>query len=158
MVLIVGAERLHAGGATDTSGRVTDPQGLAIPNARVALVHRGDSGTRETRTDEQGAFFFRAVPAGMYTITAQAGAFKTVSKTLETTAAGANIVSMRFGQISAGHESLVIVSSALDPVIDLRNSDVYKKTLFERDDQRLESLGARGLMRGSTRVGIVERP
>jgi hypothetical protein len=46
---------------------------------------------------------------------------------------------MRFGQISAGHESLVIVSSALDPAIDLRNSDVYKKTLFERDDQMLES-------------------
>jgi len=92
MVLIVGAERLHAGGATDTGGRVTDPQGLAIPNARVALVHRGDSGIRETTTDEQGAFFFRAVPAGMYTLTAQAGAFKTVSKTLETTAAGANIV------------------------------------------------------------------
>jgi Carboxypeptidase regulatory-like domain len=92
MVLIVGTERLHAGGATHTSGRVTDPPGLAIPNARVALVHRGDSGTRKTRTDEQGAFFFRAVPAGMYTITVQAGPFKTVSNTLETTAAGANIV------------------------------------------------------------------
>ena len=42
--------------------------------------------------------------------------------------------------MASAHDSVEIVSSAEDPVIDLRNAEVYKKALFERDDQLLESL------------------
>jgi TonB dependent receptor/Carboxypeptidase regulatory-like domain/TonB-dependent Receptor Plug Domain len=126
----------------DITGKVSDPQGLVVPQARITLSRADGAGVQEIETDAQGAFTFRAVVAGTYTITGRAGAFKQVSKTFEAVAGGTNLVEMKFGQVAAGHDSVVIVSSAVDPAIDLRNGDVYKKTLFERDDQMLESLGA----------------
>jgi hypothetical protein len=128
---------------TEIQGRVIDPQGLAIEAARVTLSRsQGASGTLETETDAAGAFVFKIVEAGTYTITAAAGAFQAISKTFDVLAGGKNIVKMQFGRIAAGHDSVVIVSSEEDAAIDLRNGDAYKKTLFERDDQMLESLGA----------------
>jgi hypothetical protein len=37
-------------------------------------------------------------------------------------------------------ESVVIDGKVLDPKIDLRNDVIYKNTLFERDDQLIETL------------------
>jgi hypothetical protein len=124
-------------------GWVTDPQGFAVDAARVTLTRsEGASGTLEAETDASGAFVFKIVEAGTYTITAATGAFQTIGKMFDVVAGGKNIVEMQFGRVAAGHDGVVIVSSAEDPSIDLRNGDVYKKTLFERDDQMLESLGA----------------
>ena len=44
--------------------------------------------------------------------------------------------------IPQAHESLVISASALDPTIDARNDNVYKSTLFSRDDQIFDTLAA----------------
>jgi len=40
------------------------------------------------------------------------------------------------------HESLVISDTALNPTIDQRNDNVYKSTLFSRDDQIFDTLAA----------------
>jgi len=40
------------------------------------------------------------------------------------------------------HDTVVIVSSALDPGIDLRNGVVYRETVFSRDDQVFHTLDA----------------
>ncbi len=40
------------------------------------------------------------------------------------------------------HESLVISATALNPIIDQRNDNVYKSTLFSRDDQIFDTLAA----------------
>ena len=38
------------------------------------------------------------------------------------------------------HEHVVIVDSSLDPAVDRRNEEVYRSTLFSRDDQLIETL------------------
>jgi hypothetical protein len=40
------------------------------------------------------------------------------------------------------HQSIVITASALEPRVETYNDEIYKKTLFSRDDQLLESLNA----------------
>src|SRR5262249_4410270 len=40
------------------------------------------------------------------------------------------------------HQSLVITASALESQVEIHNDEVYKKTLFTRDDQLLETLNA----------------
>jgi hypothetical protein len=40
------------------------------------------------------------------------------------------------------HQSIVITASGLEPRVDIRNDEVYKQTLFSRDDQLLETLNA----------------
>ena len=40
------------------------------------------------------------------------------------------------------HESIVIVDSSLDPGVERRNEEVYRGTLFSRDDQLFDTLAA----------------
>ncbi|MET0650091.1 MAG: TonB-dependent receptor, partial [Pyrinomonadaceae bacterium] len=40
------------------------------------------------------------------------------------------------------HESIVIVDSSLDPGVERRNEEVYRTTLFSRDDQLFDTLAA----------------
>ena len=40
------------------------------------------------------------------------------------------------------HQSIVIEAKTLDPVLDLRNHEVFDRTLFTRDDQLLQQLNA----------------
>jgi hypothetical protein len=141
VLLATTASALRAEATSDITGKVSDPQGLPVANARVGLMSSEGAGTRETTTSENGEFAFRGVTPGTYTLTARARSFKIASKTLAASAEGASAVEIRFGQV-AGEDSVVIVSSTVDPAVDLRNGDVYQKTLFERDDQLLESLGA----------------
>src|SRR5262249_55078950 len=123
-------------------GQLTDTQGLIVPAARISLsVAQPGGKSVEAATDELGNFAFLDVIPGEYVIAAQAKGFLSVSKNVSVSSAETVYVEIRFTQL-AKHSSVVIVSSMLEPGIDLRNADIYSETLFERDDQMLESLGA----------------
>jgi len=139
----LSAVYLRAGTRITVNGQLTDTQGLVVPGAKIALSIAGlsDGKSLETTTDEQGNFSFLNVAPGEYVITAQAKGFLSVAKNFSATSVDTIFVEIRFTQLSK-HSSVVIVSSVLEPGIDLRNADVYSESLFERDDQMLESLGA----------------
>src|SRR5262249_24343411 len=141
-VFLLAAIPVHAGDQVEIRGKVNDPQGLAMPNARIMLAGAEGLGTQETETDQEGVFIFRVSKPGQYTITARDGAFKPIAKTVDVAKPTTIFVEMQFGQVVSVHDSVVIVSSAEESAIDLRNGEIYQKTLFERDDQLLESLGA----------------
>jgi outer membrane receptor protein involved in Fe transport len=122
-------------------GQVTDPQGLTVAGAKVTLIAPGGALAAETTTDEQGNFLFRDAGPGTYTLTAKAAGLRTVTRSVSVEAGGPNVVQIQFTQV-ASQKGVVIVSSTLNPGIDQRNDEVYKRTLFERDDQLLEFLGA----------------
>src|SRR5207249_8146943 len=44
--------------------------------------------------------------------------------------------------IAPVHETLVISATALNPTIDQRNKNIYRNTLFSRDDQIFDTLAA----------------
>ncbi|MCZ6489949.1 MAG: TonB-dependent receptor [Acidobacteria bacterium] len=57
--------------ATGVHGRVTDPDGGAVPRAMVRLYSRGGGATITTRSDENGAYRLEAVAPGEYLLEAE---------------------------------------------------------------------------------------
>lgn len=142
VLLFMCEPKMRAGTGTGIHGQVLDTQGLVVAGAKVSLAPVDEaSATLETFTDEQGNFIFVDVAPGQYNLAAEANGFMRAAKAVLVSLGQATNVEIRFTQLSK-HSSVVIVSSVLQPGIDLRNSDVYSQTLFERDDQILESLGA----------------
>jgi len=56
-------------------GTVTDPAGAVVPNARVVLTSQDTNETREATTNDEGAYSFPEVKAGLYSVTAEASGF-----------------------------------------------------------------------------------
>lgn len=122
------------------AGRVTDPQGRAVPGAAVRL--RGtQSELGLAKSDADGRFLFNGLPAGMYRLSAEAAGFVAVARAL-TFPAVESSGDLQFQTISAQSQSLVITAKTLEPGIDLRNAEVFNRTLFTRDDQVLQQLNA----------------
>lgn len=79
-VLVVGL-LLTAGTAlaqvntVDLSGTVLDPQGAAVPGARVSVKNLATGITRSTETDPNGAYRFVQLPPGRYELSVEAKGF-----------------------------------------------------------------------------------
>lgn len=71
-VLLAAIPAALAQDAPSLSGRVTDPSGSAVPNARVALTDRGSQVTRSTATDSTGFYSFQSLRKAEYVVEAQA--------------------------------------------------------------------------------------
>src|SRR5947208_956445 len=54
-------------------GTVTDPQGLGVKSAKVAMVNRATSAERTTVADDNGRYAFLNLPPGSYKMTVEAG-------------------------------------------------------------------------------------
>jgi hypothetical protein len=139
LCLVTTSSALKAAEAGKVTGKVTDPQGAVVTGATLTLTNAAGM-HRQTMTDGQGDFLFEAVTPGEYALTALATGFAPITNRLSITSQPV-ILDIQFLQL-AGQKSVVIVSSTLEPSIDRRNSEVYGKTLFERDDQLLETLDA----------------
>src|SRR4051795_5697282 len=56
-------------------GNITDPNGAAVPGAKVRVVNSDTGFVREATTDERGAFLFSDLQAGRYEVTVSSGSF-----------------------------------------------------------------------------------
>ncbi|MBC7925933.1 MAG: carboxypeptidase regulatory-like domain-containing protein, partial [Bryobacteraceae bacterium] len=56
-------------------GRITDPNGAAVPLVKVTLIDEGTSLSRATLTSEQGEYTFAAVNPATYKITVESPGF-----------------------------------------------------------------------------------
>ena len=103
----------------------------------VGATIRLQSGTKQIGTaqsDGQGRYSFANVATGDYSVSAEASGFVRIARTLhfpDVNSTG----DLQFREISALTQSLVISAKSLEPEVDLRNSEVFDKTLFARDDQ-----------------------
>jgi hypothetical protein len=57
------------------SGTVTDPQGLAVTQAKVEIVNQDTAVKRESQTDDTGHYSVSLLPAGRYQVVVQAQGF-----------------------------------------------------------------------------------
>lgn len=64
-------------------GTVKDQQGLAVPGATVTATSPALQGDRSTVTDTDGAFLFRAVPPGTYSLKIELSGMLPVEKTAD---------------------------------------------------------------------------
>jgi len=61
------------------SGQVTDPQGLAVPGAKLELTNLDTSTKLTAESDDVGHYSFVGLPGGRYRLDASAGGFKPFS-------------------------------------------------------------------------------
>jgi outer membrane receptor protein involved in Fe transport len=111
----------------------------AVSGAKV--VAQGTFGVAQTISDRDGRFVLEAETgslrlevSGNYIVPAQV--------LLSANEVATNLEIHVHYQIAPVHESLVITASALNPTLDQRNENVYKSTLFSRDDQIFDTLAA----------------
>ena len=75
VLIVLSVAAAHASVFGDVKGTVLDPQQRPVVAAKVSLLSRTSSFSRTTDTDGDGAFSFRAVPIGEYTVTVESGGF-----------------------------------------------------------------------------------
>jgi outer membrane receptor protein involved in Fe transport len=139
-ILVLPIAAASAFGVNSVTGRVFDPQGNILPGATVRLESPlGYHGS--TAADRDGRYSFDAVPDGDYRMQAEAPGLATAEERIAL-AGQAAVFDLKLSQVAAQHRSLVITATALEPEIDMRNSEVFDRTLFTRDDQVLQQLDA----------------
>ncbi|MGB7719669.1 MAG: TonB-dependent receptor, partial [Bryobacteraceae bacterium] len=127
---------------TGVSGRVLDPSGEAVPGAAVEL-RLASSGAVVTTTTTGGQGGYRiAAPPGAYHLAIQAPGFTSAVWKASIAAGRITSLDLRFEKIAAQKSSIVITAQTTEPALDLRNSEVFNRTLFTRDDQVFQQLDA----------------
>ena len=82
LLLLGGANRLAAQSSElgQIAGTVTDPQGAAVPGAKVTVTNVGTSIAREPQSDGQGSFAVRSLVPGIYKVDVSSPNFQTQSQ------------------------------------------------------------------------------
>jgi len=110
--LLVAARLLEAGQTGRISGRVTDPQGAPVAQARVKLTKQSGATACERVTDEQGYFDCGSMQPGPVTLAADAAEFVPVSSELLILAGNAIEVNVQFRKLASQKQAVTVVASA----------------------------------------------
>ena len=62
----------------DLSGIISDPSGLAVPNAKVTVKGQATGVTREVTSNQEGLYSIPALPPGSYDLTVEATGFRSI--------------------------------------------------------------------------------
>ncbi len=112
LLLITLAVTPRVADAATIAGRVLDPDGRAVPNARV-VVSTPLGTAAETTTDAQGAFAVDALPAGRMDVSVVADGFQADPLPLTLDARDRRDVEIRL-RLSAVAESIVVSAAQVD--------------------------------------------
>lgn len=128
--------------ASDTrtiSGVIVSQQNELVPG--VTIIARSRSGEKRTTSNQDGNFRL-VVPNESVTLSFEAKNVTPSERIINPGEAAENLqIKIEF-VIPPVHESIVIVSSVVDPSIERRNDTVYREILFLRDDQVFHTLDA----------------
>ncbi len=121
LVLAAGGSRLMAQETTGAvTGRITDPQGLAVPGVTVTLT--GPQGTKTVVTDGEGRFNAPLLVPGTYVVKAELVGFKTVQQSNVIVRLGQSIEVMLKMDVGGVAETIEVTASS--PIIDTRSTTV----------------------------------
>ena len=121
------------------SGYIFTQQNERLPG--VTVIVRGTAWNTSTITDREG-YFRMDVPVIDLTIRLEGKNIQPVEKRIGRSEPSEDLEFKVNVVIAPIQESVVIQDTTLNPTIDQRNDTIYKNTLFERDDQLVESLNA----------------
>ena len=122
-------------------GHLLDPQSKPVAGASVHLIIQGTD-VAETTSGAQGEFEFQGLIPAKYVLRAESREFVPAIREIALAAGQAAIADLQFVQIAQIRQSVVITAKSLEPTVDLRNSEIFNRTLFTRDDQVLQQADA----------------
>src|SRR5215471_19800995 len=128
--------------AETIKGEVSDPQGKVVVGAPVKLVLSNNAVVAETSTDDGGQFTFSNVALGSYRLTASAPGFTPITKDIAVLEGQSTRAPLQFTKLVGQSDTMVITANVVEPTVDLRNGEVFNRTLFARDDQVFQQLNA----------------
>src|SRR5262245_11675662 len=123
-------------------GNVTDPNGAAVPGAKVEAVNLGTRATKGTTTDENGSFSLSDLTPGLYNVTVSAASFK--KELRQTVQIEANKVRRVDAQLQVGEvQETVVIGAGAEVPLQTDRGDV-NATLNARQVNNLPLFGSVG--------------
>ncbi len=119
-------------------GQVTDPTGAAVAGATVELTNTGNNGTRSTKTDDQGSYYFTQLTPGTYRVKVTKEGFK-VSLEGKVSVEVATPTRLDFHLELGSVAQQVTIESAAAPTINTQDATVGN-TFNEQDIKDLPIL------------------
>ena len=161
LLMLVAAA--NAQGTTgNISGSVTDANGAVIPGATVKATNTATNYSRETNTNEGGAYSFQVLPAGTYRVEVSANNFQTANRNVvvnitQTTVAD---ITLEVGAIDPNSVTVDYAAPVIQPESSQQGRVVTGETLRQlplptRNFQQLLTLspGAQADVSNTTELG-----
>src|SRR3989441_6237024 len=79
------------------SGKVTDPNGAAVPNATVTLKNTNTGAEKTAQVGDQGDYIFTNLQPGKYDVTASGGSFQATTVKVELTVGAKTTADIKLG-------------------------------------------------------------
>jgi hypothetical protein len=130
LLLAATAALPQTGPTGGLSGTVTDPAGAAIPDASIQVRNTATGLTRDTKTNDQGYWEVRFLPAGKYQVQVETTGFgKTVQTGLEVEAAVISSIPTQL-QIGAVTDAVTVVG---EPPLVTANTATTSRQIDTRE-------------------------
>lgn len=142
LVVTFSAGSAGATGIQDTgtvAGTVVDTSGQIVPGAAVTLTNESTADTRNAISTDRGAFAFRAVPPGTYTVRVELQGFRTLEQKKNVLNASSHL-DLGNLKLEVGTLSEVVSVVAEGATIETRNSD-YSGLLTSTQISQIQSRG-----------------
>jgi hypothetical protein len=105
----------HLSAAPDSgriSGKILDPQSVAVAGARLKLINSAGSLVRETTSDSQGKFTLNGIDAGEYQLKGESNNFVSVIADISMDAGQQKEVNLQFQQLASVLQAITVVASS----------------------------------------------
>ncbi len=135
----LGAPFAQTGDTRTLSGIIVTQTGELVPG--VTVIAHSSTGEERVVSNADGGFSLK-VPREPISVRFEGRNIDPQTRIISATGTTENLQIRISYVIPPVHESVVIEAAALDPAIDRRNDTIYKNTLFERDDQLMQTLSA----------------
>ncbi len=138
-LLISVTSPLSAQFSASLQGTVTDASGAVVPGAHLNLLNTGTQATQEATASDQGFYRFNQLPAGTYTLTADANGFQT--STITDVQVAADLAQTKDITLQAGKvESVTTVTASAVPTLQTADASV-SGTITAQAIQSLPTIG-----------------
>jgi Carboxypeptidase regulatory-like domain len=122
LLVLCGSYLFGQATATGTvQGTVTDKSQAVVVGAQVTITSKATGATRNTTTNDTGAYRFDLMPAGTYQVKVMKEGFRTVVQTVEVLVGQSSTVS---AALEPGAATQVVEVSAVAPIVDLTKTSV----------------------------------
>jgi Carboxypeptidase regulatory-like domain len=94
------------------SGKVIDPDGVAVAGAHIRVLNAVGTVVREATSDQSGSFDFGELKPGDYTLTAETSAFAPIGAAVSVVAGQHAEIKLQFREIASMRQAITVVGAS----------------------------------------------